>query len=92
MVLSGCATTLSQAEINSLWVKVSAKYSECDLVPKMTYFDIDARGAYYVPSIHTVYIDKYASHNVWKHVFRHACGDEIDDQHVKYLRLDKVYK
>lgn len=75
---SGCAYT--HAEILEMWNEVSREYPGCNEMPRIVTLDDGTIGGFYVVGRHTVVIDKYASDEIWKHEFRHACGDKLGEE------------
>jgi hypothetical protein len=77
-VLHGCAP-YTQAEITRFWNEVAQEYPGCHKMPRIITVDDGSVGGFYYIEGHTVVIDKYASAVVWKHEFRHACGDRLGE-------------
>jgi hypothetical protein len=77
---SGCA--YSMAEVRDIWKEVAVGYPDCKIMPKIITFDDGFLGGFYVKDKHTVVIDKYASDEVWRHEFRHACGDSMGEEPI----------
>ena len=80
IVFAGCA--YGREEARDMWQQVAMEYPDCKTMPTVITFDNGQEGGFYVVGRNVVVIDKYASADVWRHEFRHACGDTLGESPI----------
>jgi len=80
LTLTACATYCTQDRIDQIWTEVSSQYPGCNKKPNIIAVDNGMMGAFYLPDMRTIVIDKWSLPEVWRHEFRHACGDDPKDE------------
>lgn len=83
----------NQREITGMWQEVKATHVVCTdkEMPDIVFFGTDGElmGAYVQP-VHTVFIDQYASNDVFKEQFEHACGYVLGGDEVYNLPVSEL--